>query len=380
MHLSRSIGFIHFFISLVLCLASCHRGKTQAQEQPLHTDSIRYAKGFIVEHFEDYTSVKVRDPWDSTRLLQHYLLVERDKKTPANLPKGTIVRTPVQRMVVYTSVHASAIEQLGEVNSIVGVCEARFIDSPTIQERIRQGLVSDLGESTAPNIERIMEIGTEALIASPFQNSSYGTAEKLGIPIIEGADYMETLPLGRTEWIRFFGMLFEKTNVADSIFQATEKRYLDLKKLVDEADLQRPKILVERKFGASWFLPGGDSYIANLYKDAGADYLFNDLAGGGSVPLAFEKVLERAIHADIWILKYYQDRPLTYADLKAEYSPYAEFDAYTKQKIYACNTATTPFYEDIPMHPDYLLKDMIQIFHPQLMKKEPLRFYAPLAN
>ena len=361
-----------------MCFTSCHRSNTQAQENPLHTDTVQYAKGFIVEHFADYISVKVRDPWDSTRLLQHYLLVEKNKEVPADLPKGTLIRTPIQRIAVYTSVHASIIEQLGEVNSIVGVCEAKYIDSKIIQEKIRKGQVSDLGEATAPNIERIIDIGTEILFASPFQNAGYGAAEKLGIPILEGADYMEAHPLGRTEWIRFYGMLFNKANIADSIFKETENRYLTLKEIVEKAHLRRPKLLVERKYGSSWFLPGGESYIANLYKDAGADYIFKDIPGGGSVPYAFESVLEKALHADIWLFKFYQERPFTYADLKAEYAPYTNFDAYKKQQIFTCNTAFTPFYEEVPMHPDYLLRDLIQIFHPELIEKTPLRYFSPL--
>ena len=166
-----------------------------------------------------------------------------------------------------------------------------------------------MGEATAPNVEMMIDKGAELVIVSPFQNSGYGPVEKLGIPIIEGADYMESLPLGRTEWIRFYGMLFGKEALADSIFRQTEKSYLDLKQLVT-ADMPRPTVISEKKFGASWFMPAGDSYIANMYADAGADYVFKELPGAGSTPLAFETVLDRAIHADMWLIKYNQSEDM----------------------------------------------------------------------
>lgn len=298
---------ICFFVILVLWAVSCIQPKVQnsAGNNLLTSDTIRYAQGFIVHHFDGYTAVEVRDPWDSTRLLQRYLLVDRDRPVPENLPKGTVVQVPAQNVVVYTSVHAAIIDQLGETGRIIGVCEPRYMDTPAIREGLKAGRIADMGEATAPNVEMMIDKGAELVIVSPFQNSGYGPVEKLGIPIIEGADYMESLPLGRTEWIRFYGMLFGKEALADSIFRQTEKSYLDLKQLVT-ADMPHPTVISEKKFGASWFMPAGDSYIANMYADAGADYVFKELPGAGSTPLAFETVLDRAIHADMWLIKYNQ--------------------------------------------------------------------------
>ncbi len=201
---------ICFFIIFVLWAVSCTQSKVQntTGSDLLSSDTIRYAQGFTVQYFDDYTSVEVRDPWDSTRILQRYLLVDREQSVPGNLPKGTVVRTPIRNIVVYTSVHAAIIDQLNEADKVIGVCEPRYMDTPAIQEGLRAGRIADLGEATSPNIEKIIDIGAEIIIASPFQNAGYGPAEKLGIPIIEAADYMESLPLGRTEWIRFYGLLF----------------------------------------------------------------------------------------------------------------------------------------------------------------------------
>ena len=369
-----------FFIStlFLLCFTlSCSVKQSSSEDQSFSSDTILYARGFTIQHFTDYTSVEVRDPWDSTRILQRYLLVDRGALMPGDLPKGTVVRTPVKNIVVYTSVHAAIIDQLGEADKVIGVCEPRYMDTPSIQEGLRVGKIADLGEATAPNIEKIIDIGAEIIIASPFQNAGYGPAEKLGIPIIEAADYMESLPLGRTEWIRFYGLLFGKEVMADSIFRETEDRYLELKELA-KTDTNRPTVISEKKFGSSWYMPAGDSYVAHLYNDAGADYIFKDLPGAGSTPLAFETVLDKAIHADMWLIKYNQTNDMTYKDLRTEYTPYENFDAFKNRRIYTCNTGIVPYYEEFPIHPDYLLKDLVWVFHPELLPGYTPRYYRKM--
>jgi len=366
--------FIWFAFWMVACTPS---GKQTSSKEALSSDSIQYAQGFTVQRFDTYTMVEVRDPWDSTRLLQRYLLVDRTKSVPGGLPKGTIVKVPVKDIVIYTSVHAAIIDQLHETDKVIGVCEPRYMDTPAIQEGIQAGRIADLGEATSPNIEKMIEIGAELVIASPFQNSSYGPVEKIGIPIIEGADYMEAFPLGRTEWIRFYGLLFGKEEMADSIFKETEQAYLSLKDLTANID-NRPTVLSEKKFGSSWYVPSGDSYMAHLIEDAGADYMFKDLPGAGSTPLAFETVFDKAIHADIWLVKYNQSSEMTYKDLRSEYTPYENFDAFKKKRIYTCNTGAVPYYEEFPIHPEYLLKDLIWIFHPELVFGYSPRYFREM--
>lgn len=370
----RLLILLGFAFWMVACTPS---GKQTSSKEALSSDSIQYAQGFTVQRFDTYIMVEVRDPWDSTRLLQRYLLVDRTKSVPGGLPKGTIVKVPVKDIVIYTSVHAAIIDQLHETDKVIGVCEHRYMDTPAIQEGIQAGRIADLGEATSPNIEKMIEIGAELVIASPFQNSSYGPVEKIGIPIIEGADYMEAFPLGRTEWIRFYGLLFGKEEMADSIFKETEQAYLSLKDLTANID-NRPTVLSEKKFGSSWYVPSGDSYMAHLIEDAGADYMFKDLPGAGSTPLAFETVFDKAIHADIWLVKYNQSSEMTYNDLRSEYTPYENFDAFKKKRIYTCNTGAVPYYEEFPIHPEYLLKDLIWIFHPELVFGYSPRYFREM--
>lgn len=365
----------------MICLvASCGRpGNHPAGAEAAGGDSIRYAKGFRVERFEGYTSVEVINPWDTAKLLQRYLLVPRGKPVPEGLPKGTVVKVPLRNVVVYTSVHASMIDRLGEAGQITGVCEPEYMISATIKEGLKAGRIADLGRATSPNIEKIIDIGAECLLVSAFENSGYGQAEKLGIPIIEGIDYMEPSPLGRAEWGRFIGLLFNKREMADSIFNETERRYLELKALAATATT-RPTVFSEMRYGSYWYVPGNESYITHFFKDAGGDYIFSGTPGTGSVPLAFETVLDKAIHADFWLIKYNLAKEMTYDALRAEYAPYENFDAFKKKSIFTCNTGKVPYYEETPINPDYMLSDLIRIFHPGLLPDSTLRYYRRMED
>jgi len=362
-------------LSAVL-LCSC-AGTHQGDIVPVGTDTLLFAKGLTIRHFEGHTDVEVRNPWDTLRLLQRYILVEKDKALPKSLPEGVVIRIPVERAAVYTSVHAALMEQLGLIDRIAGVCEPEYITSSLVRSLVDDGSIADLGSSSSPNIEKIMDIGTDIIIASPFENAGYGSAEKLGIPIIEAADYMESHPLGRAEWVRFYGLLFGCGQRADSVFTATMQRYNALKEL--SADVpERPTVLLEKRYGSSWFIPSGDSYIGVLHRDAGADYLFADYTGRGNTPLSYESVFDIAQGADYWFFKYDSSKDYTLRKLREEYPPYANFKAFAQASIYGCNTIACTYFDDITLHPDLVLADLIHIYHPSLLPDHVNRYYFRL--
>lgn len=369
---------IGLLLCLLVLLPGCGGRQTAGVADLRATDTIRYARNLRIEYFDDYVSVRIRDPWDTLRQRQHYVLVDRDKPLPAHLPAdGTVIRVPVEKAVIYTSVHTAVAEQIGALDRVCGVCEPQYITSPEVLRRIEEGRIADLGMSTSPNVEKIVDIGTEMIVASPFENSGYGSAEKIGVPIVEAADYMENHPLGRTEWVLFYGLLLGRREEAEARFAETERRYLELKALASTAE-KRPSVLLERKYGSSWAVPGGGSYIGTLHADAGADYFFSDFAGAKSVHLTFEEVYDRAAEADLWLLKYDTREPLTYALLREEYQPYANFRPWKERRIFCCNTITSTYYDDITLHPDQVLEDLLAIYHPELLPDHGQRYYFPM--
>lgn len=216
-------------IALIVCSACFHKGVTDAEAMPGDTLSMRYAHYVSIVKYHDFIKADVRNPWDTTHVLHTYVLVEKSKSLPDSLPKGTVVRTPLSKSLVYSSVHCSLLSELGAENAIGGVCDLSYISLPFIQEGCRQGKITDAGNSMNPTIEKVIEMQPDAILLSPFENSGgYGRIEKLGIPIIECADYMELSPLGRAEWMRFFGLLYGKETQADSLFNNVETAYCSL--------------------------------------------------------------------------------------------------------------------------------------------------------
>lgn len=363
-----------FLSALALWLAGCHTGRKAEHAEAAAPFAVKYAEGFTVRPYDGYTLVDVRDPWDTTRTLHRYVLVDRAAALPDELPEGTLVRVPLQRIVCYSSVHCGMLDDLDLVDRVAGVCEARFIDVPYIREGVARGTVADLGEASAPDVERIVLLAPEAIVAAPLENAGYGRVGKTGIPVIECVDYMESSPLGRAEWGRFLSLFLGNRAGADSLFAATEAAYDSLKRLAAGVP-NRPSVVTEKKYGSAWYMPGGRSYAANLLRDAGADYPWKDDPSTGSVPLSFETVLEKAGTADFWLIKYNSDIPMTYGLLKREYDPYRRFRAFETHNVFVCNTGEKPYYEELPMHPDRVLKDLIGIFHPELLPGYRLRYY-----
>lgn len=365
----------------VLLLSACSgRSKTSSSLNGGDTLEIKYARNITIISFKDYKVAALRNPWDTTKVLHTYILVDKNKPMPKELPEGSIVRTPVSKAVVYSSVHSSLFNDLGAFSSIAGVCDLKYIKLSKIQEACKRGAIIDVGDGMSPDIEKIIDLHPDALLLSPFENSGgYGRVDKLGVTIIECADYMETSALGRAEWMKFYGLLTGKEAEADSIFTEVESRYNSLEKQALSCK-DKPTVITELKNSSTWYIPGGNSTSAKLFHDAGAKYIFANDNHSGSVPMSFESVFEKGENADFWLIKYNQVKEKNYRELKEEYSPYANFAAFKNKKIYGCNTNSIPYYEESPFHPEQLLADLIKIFHPELTKGYELKYFSKLAD
>lgn len=362
-----------FPLLFVILMLACTSNKKEGQT---NGSVITEASGITIDTNDKYTVVNVKNPWKDGSILQSYILIPKNKEIPQNLPEGTIIRTPVSNVLVYSSVHAGVINELGHLSSIKGICDAEYFNMPEIQKGLASGKITNAGMSMSPSTEKIIELSPEAIILSPFQNAGYGTLANLGIPIIECADYMETTPLGRAEWIKFFGLLYNDQPSADSIFLNTKERYNELKAMVPSSE-KKPKVISETVTSGIWYVPGGNSYMANLFIDAGADYPWKDDTSTGSIPLDFTQVFDKAHDADVWLMRSYGNN-ITYKSLLDIHQLNDRFDAYKNHSIYACNSAKTTLYEDFPFHPDILLREFICIFHPGIIGNYDLKYFKPL--
>lgn len=397
---------IIFGALVVLLVVACQGGKTASGEGG-DTLQMKYAELLtIVKHNDGaYTEAIIENPWKKGTTLHKYILVPKgnegdetvarlkdDIRENATLQMGShcdIVRTPLESNVVFTAPHCQLMYELGCKNAITGVCDKDYINIPDIKERVKLSdgkastsdtdkVIIDCGSSMQPDIERIIALKPEGLFISPFENSGgYGKLDKLHIPIIETADYMETSPLGRAEWMKFYGLLFKSEERSDSLFSSIEKEYLALK--AEAAKLpQGLSILTERKMGSVWYVPGGKSTMGILLKDANAKYIFADDTHSGSLAYGPERILSKGTQIDVWAFKYFGGKALSKNDLLAEYEGYKVLKAFNSNSIYQVDTSTQPYFELTSFHPEILLREFIILAHPKTTQFGKLRFYQHL--
>ena len=458
--MNRKIYIFGALLTL-LVLTACQGGKTTAGEaEEGDTLKMKYAKLLtIVKHGEkgtasldedaesaeyQYAEVNVANPWKVGTLLHRYILIPKGKEGDETVARLALqrtsgmgcttdtVRTPVERSAVFIAPHCQLMYELGCQQAIRGVCDLNYINIPDVRKRAASAgnaaagkassekassgnasalnSIVDCGSSMAPDIERIIALKPEAILVSPFENSGgYGKLDKLHIPLIEAADYMESSPLGRAEWMKFYGMLFGKDkNIsttaagkaseaavgkaseatagkaseatlpascelrADSLFAQIEKEYLDLK--AEAGKLPKGlSILTERKTGGVWYVPGGQSTIGILLKDANARYIFSDDQHSGSLAMSPEQILAKGKQVDVWAFKYFGGAPLSQAQLLQEYDGYKALAAFSRGNIYQVDTSTVPYFELTSFHPELLLREFIILAHGSRFGK--LKFY-----
>lgn len=398
---------IIFGALVVLLVVACQGGKTASGEGG-DTLQMKYAELLtIVKHNDGaYTEAIIENPWKKGTTLHKYILVPKgnegdetvarlkdDIRENATLQMGShcdIVRTPLESNVVFTAPHCQLMYELGCKNAITGVCDKDYINIPNIKERVKLSdgkastsdtdkVIIDCGSSMQPDMERIIALKPEGLLISPFENSGgYGKLDKLHIPIIETADYMETSPLGRAEWMKFYGLLFKSEERSDSLFSSIEKEYLALKAEAAKLPLGL-SILTERKMGSVWYVPGGKSTMGILLKDANAKYIFADDTHSGSLAYGPERILSKGTQIDVWAFKYFGGKALSKSDLLAEYEGYKVLKAFNSNSIYQVDTSTQPYFELTSFHPEILLREFIILAHPKATQFGKLRFYQHLS-
>lgn len=372
------LGKTTLFLILTFFVCGCHRS-AQTTSLPRSNVQISYAKGFSIYKNDDYIRLTVRNPWDTTTILHDYVLVDRTLPLPDSLPEATVVPIPVERIVCLNALHAGLFQDLNVLSTIVAVAEPEYINIAQIQDGLKTGGIKDLGLGTAVDVEKLIESQPELIFASPMRNTTYGNMVTSGVAIAEDASYLEATPLGRAEWIKFIASFFGKLDEADSMFSAITQKYHALKALAEDAPV-RPLIFSEKKYGQIWYVPGGRSYMATLFADAGCDYVWKENGDVASIPLSSETVYMEARHCDYWVIKDGTRYDLTYRSLQAEDEMYAHFDAWKKRQVIYTNTLNSRYYEEGTWRPDLILADLIALTHPDLLPSYHLSYFKMMSD
>jgi iron complex transport system substrate-binding protein len=344
--------------------------------------TFEYASDVEVMYYPHYKIVRLMV--DGVQF--EYVLLQCGTPTP-EMFEGTeiidyqVIEVPVRSVITLSATFIPALDIIGELDAVVGLDESDYIYNPALRERADAGDLTEVG-SMELNVETVLDLDADLVLANPFGligSDVYSQIVGGGVPIALNADYLETTPLGRAEWIKLIALFFNREAEANAHFDGVAERYAALTTLAGEA-AERPTVLVNGMFDGTWFVAGGQSYIARLIADAGGAYAWADDEAAGGVPLDFESVVERAADANVWLNPNFW---FTLADGLAEDERYAEFAAFQNGQVYNNIRRVTPlggndYYEGALANPDLLLADLIAIFHPDLLPEHELVYYVQL--
>lgn len=338
-----------------------------------------YAEGFQLTYKKGYILVDIHDPQNEESTRFQYALIPRGTK-PANIPVDyTVIETPVRNAICMTSLQLSNFIKLGAEDKVVGITSTRHLFNQTINDQLKAGKTAKIGIEGNFDNEVIMSINPDLILISPFKRGGYETMKDIGIPLIPHLGYKETTPLGQAEWIKFVGLLLGMEQQANEKFATIENRYNELKALTSSEKLKkRPVVFSGEIHGGNWYAVGGKSFLAQLFKDAGADYFLKDDDRSGGVTLDFETVYNQADEADYWRIVNSYPGVYSYQALQEQDPRYADFRAFKEKGVIYCNMREKPFYESMPTEPEVLLADLLYIFHPDLLPDHTPVYYALL--
>lgn len=377
-HLLPKMIFISSFFILVGC-------KKNENLEPVKIEnvknSIEYASGLSIVKYDNYSVVTVSNPWPNANKDFKYILKEKEAKIPDSLQTYTSIQVPLTSVVVTSTTNIPFLEMLEVENKLVGFPHTDYISSEKTRALIDKGSVKNVGQNEKLNIEQLIEISPELIVTFGVDNNNpmLDNLKKSGLKVLIQGDWMEQSPLGKAEWIKLYGALFGKEDKAKELFDKIVQSYNQAKKLVTDKPATS-KVLYGSMYEDVWYVAKGNSWVAQFMKDAQANYLWADLKGTGSEGLSFEKVLDKAKTANVWIAS---GSFKSLDELQKANPHYGEFDAFKNKNVYNFEgklgaTGGTIYYELAPSRPDLVLKDYIKIFHPDLLSSYEFTFASKL--
>ena len=376
------IRIYYLIIPFLLLIVSCKKEKIENKKKSENTHSyVKYAKGFDIIKDGDVKKLIIKSAYQNSDEVFEYKIIEKSNLKSNNLKKNSI-QVPVKEIVVTSTTHIPMIELLNEEKSIVGFPFTRYVSSSKTRKLIDDDKITEIGRENDLNTEILLDLKPEVIVGYSVTaaNKSLTTLKKADIQVVYNGDWLEETPLGRAEWIKFFGVLFDKEKEADSIFNAIEKDYLNAKKIAKISN-QKYSVLSGAIMSKDiWNLPAGKSFVAKLLEDANLDYLWRNTDGKGSLSLSFESVFEKGINADFWIAPgYFSSKKQMINSNKL----YSKFNSFKNNTIYSPSikkgeTGGVMYYELAPTRPDLVLKDLIKITNPNLLPNYELTFFEKM--
>lgn len=372
---------IFVFLSIIV-MAGCKQANKQAANaggntQDTTTVNLQYSKGLIVKNQPWGALVEINDPQKEkgkAEAVYKFQFVRKGETEVEPIEGYTRIEVPVKGVVCMTSLQLAGFIKLGALDFVAGINSSRHLFDIELKARIKDGRIVKIGKEGNFDEELVIAANPTAILVSLSKRGGFDKLEEVKIPLIPYMGYQETTPLAQAEWIKFVGLLTGKTAEANRLFAEIEKDYAETKALVS-ADANRPEVLYGKMHGDNWYAMGGESFIAQIIKDAGAHYFMEGDERTGGVNLDFETVYAQAEKGDFWVIQNKGKESQTYGNMKDENSRYADFRAWKEHKVLCCDISETPVNELSSMEPDFVLKDFIKAFHPDLLKDYTPKYY-----
>lgn len=333
---------------------------------------VSYAKGFCLIEKDQYDLLRLIDPI-SGQTSQELVLVPKGLDPPVGISSEDIIQVPIETLVATSTTHIPALELIDQGQALIGFPNLDYISSEGTRARIDAGQISELGQNEALNFEVLLTLKPDLLMTFSIDKTQKGLekVKDAGIPVLYNGDWTEEHPLGRAEWIKVFGALFDKKTRADSIFNQIEQNYINLRLLAQTAT-KTPTVISGALYKDVWYAPKGDSWAAQFLKDANSTYLWQDTKGVGSLQWNIEEILQYTNTAEVWIGP---GQFTSYDQMSESSSTYTKFKPFKDQRIYTFSNTKGPtggllYYELASMHPDWVLSDLIHILHPGLLPQD----------
>ncbi len=379
--ISRHSGWV--LLALIL-LFSCRGNKSADNELDIDTGAIvTYAERFKIERNEGYTKLTVINPWQGAEGINHiFYLIRKGSTLPKDIDSAEAIFVPLEKIICMSTTHLAMISALNEENTVSGVSGARFIYRNSIYEKLKKDQIPDVGYEGNLNKELIIKISPDLIMMYGIGSESTGYINKikeLGLKTIFNADYLETDPLGKAEWIKMFGALYCKEKLADSIFKSLAEEYLHTKSHIEKNAGKKPKVLLGLPYKDTWFISPGNSYISAIIDDAGGDYLWKETKSSYSMPYGIENVYLKALEADYWLNI---GSAGSKDDIMSVDKRLAGLECFKTGNLYNNNNRVNEYggndyWESGSLYPQLILRDIASIIHPGLFSNE-LYYYRKL--
>jgi iron complex transport system substrate-binding protein len=342
------------------------------------------SNGFNLNYSSYYKIITIKNPWQkSSEITYKYLLVNRGNPIP-KIKTDEVIEIPVQRVICLSTTHLGYLEKISELKSLVGVSGAQYVYNLSVNERVNNSEIFDVGYDSGINYELIVSLKPDVVFAYSVQGGELAYLNKLrelGIPVVIVGEYLETDPLARAEWILFFAAFFNKEAEAGLIFNEIVEKYKNLKKLADSAN-PKPNLISGLPYKGNWYIPEGQSYQAVLFKDAGGNYIWKNRNGRESSVIDIETVVMEGNNADFWINP---GQANFISDILSFESRLLNFKSLENRRIFNTTERLSEgggmdYWESGPVNPQLILSDLIYIFHPELLPNHKLHYYKNLDN